>query len=121
MVEQRRKSWLPDHLKKTAFGQLILLRQRARRSFLCMLIETQPRSISISSGFLEKFRSMNATLRLRQGKSVPDAACKVLVFGLFKRGGKLHIPIIMNAKRNSLIPIIQVQLNWTVLFILIAF
>jgi transposase len=34
-------------------------------------------------------------------------AGKVPVFGLLKRGGKVHVVIIPNTKQNTLIPIIQ--------------
>lgn len=43
----------------------------------------------------------------RKGKRGRGAAGKVPVFGLLKRGGKVHAVIIPNAKQNTLLPIIR--------------
>jgi transposase len=43
----------------------------------------------------------------RKGKRGRGAAGKVPVFGLLKRGGKVHAFIIPNAKQNTLLPIIR--------------
>ena len=43
----------------------------------------------------------------RKGKRGRGAAGKVPVFGLLKRGGKVHVVIIPNAQQNTLIPIIR--------------
>ena len=43
----------------------------------------------------------------RKGKRGRGAAGKVPVFGLLKRGGKVHVVIIPNTKQNTLIPIIR--------------
>jgi transposase len=42
----------------------------------------------------------------RKGKRGRGAAGKVRVLGLLKRGGKVHVVIIPNARQNTLIPII---------------
>ncbi len=42
----------------------------------------------------------------RKGKRGRGAAVKVPVIGLLKRGGKVHVVIIQNAKQNTLIQII---------------
>ena len=43
----------------------------------------------------------------RKGKRGRGAAGKAPVFGLLKRGGKVHVVIIPNTKQNTLIPIIR--------------
>lgn len=43
----------------------------------------------------------------RKGKRGRGAAGKVSVFGLLKRGGKVHVVIIPNAQQNTVIPIIR--------------
>jgi transposase len=42
----------------------------------------------------------------RNGKRGRGAAGKVPVFGLLKRGGRVHVVMIPNAQQNTLIPII---------------
>jgi len=44
---------------------------------------------------------------VRKGKRGRGAAGKVAVFGLLKRGGKVHTAIIANAKTETLLPIIH--------------
>ena len=43
----------------------------------------------------------------RKGKRGRGAAGKVPVFGLLKRGGKVHVVVIPNTQQNTLIPIIR--------------
>lgn len=48
---------------------------------------------------------------IRKGKRGRGAAGKVAVFGLLKRGGKVYTAIIPNAKTETLLPIIQEQVQ----------
>ena len=41
----------------------------------------------------------------RKGKRGRGAAGKVPIFGLLKHGGKVHVVIMLNTKKNRLIPI----------------
>lgn len=43
----------------------------------------------------------------RKGKRGRGAAGKIAVFGLLKRGGKVYTAIILNAKTETLLPIIE--------------
>ena len=43
----------------------------------------------------------------RKGKRGRGATGKVAVFGLLKRGGKVYAQVILDAKKDTLIPIIQ--------------
>lgn len=47
----------------------------------------------------------------RKGTRERGAAGKVPVFGLLKRGGKVHAAIIPHAKQNTLLPIIRQTIN----------
>ncbi len=42
----------------------------------------------------------------RKGKRGRGAGGKVAVFGILKRGGKVYTQIVMDAKANTLLPII---------------
>ncbi len=44
---------------------------------------------------------------VRKGKRGRGAAGKVAVFGIFKRGGKVYTQIVLDAKANTLMPIIR--------------
>jgi hypothetical protein len=57
----------------------------------------------------------------RKGKCGRGAAGKVPVFGLLKRGGKVHVVIIANAQQNTVIPIIRRTLEPDSMSILMAF
>lgn len=47
----------------------------------------------------------------RKGKRGRGAACKIPVFGLLKRGGKVYTNIIPNAKATTLMPIMQERIT----------
>jgi len=47
----------------------------------------------------------------RKGKRGRGAAGKVPVFGLLKRGGKVHAAVIPNAQQNTLLPIIRQRIK----------
>lgn len=48
---------------------------------------------------------------VRKGKRGRGAAGKVAVFGLLKRGGKVYMAIIPNARTETLLPIIHEKVN----------
>jgi len=48
---------------------------------------------------------------VRKGKRGRGAAGKVPVFGLLKRGGKVHVVIIPNARSETLVPIIRQRIR----------
>lgn len=121
MVARSRKSRLPERVQNDFIRQFIagategmaadiagVIRHRARLYFhklreliVLKLAETEP----WLSGEIDVDESyFGGSRKEKRGR---DAAGKIPVFGLLKRGGRARVVIIPNAQRNTLIPIIR--------------
>ncbi len=121
MVRKRRRSRLPASIQKELIKQFVagataraaadlvdvnrhtatLYFQKLRELIAAKLAEQEP----WLSGEIEVDESYFGGAR--KGKRGRGAAGKVPVFGLLKRGGKVHALIIPNAQQNTLLPIIR--------------
>ncbi len=70
-----------------------------------LIFEYQEKENSMFSGEIEIDESYFGGTR--KGKRGRGAAGKVAVFGLLKRGGKVYICMVLDTKRDTLIPIIK--------------
>jgi transposase len=121
VVERRRKSRLPGRVQEdltrqfvagataSAAADLVSVNRhtetfcfhKLRELIALKLAETEP----WLSGEIEVDKSYFGGSR--KGKRGRGASGKAPVFGLLRRGGKVHVVIIPNARQNTLIPIIR--------------
>ena len=121
MVSQRRRSRLPASIQEELIRQFVagataraaaeicgvnrhtatLYFSKLRELIAAKLAEQEP----WLSGEVEVDESYFGGVR--KGRRGRGAAGKVPVFGLLKRGGKVHAIVIPNAQQNTLLPIIR--------------
>ena len=121
MVERRRKSRLPERVQEDLIRQFVA-GATARTAADLVGVNRHTATLYfhklrelIASKLAEKELWLSGEVEVdesyfggsRKGKRGRGAAGKVPVFGLLKRGGKVHVVIIPNTKQNTLIPIIR--------------
>lgn len=124
MVSERRKSRLPDSIQQELIQQFVAgatartaavlvsvnrhtatLYFRKLREIIAEQMGAETPWLSGLSGEIELDESYFGGHR--KGKRGRGAAGKVIVFGLLKRGGKVHAIIVPDAKTSTLEPIIK--------------
>ena len=99
-----------DDLSTIVTAKVTGLSRRSISKYYCLfrkrIFELTTKKDEKLSGEVEIDESYFGPRRVR-GKRGRGAGKKVLVLGILKRGGKVHTQIIPNAKKESIMPIIQ--------------
>lgn len=121
MVKARRKSRLPRSIQEALIRQfvagttaraaadLVGVNRHTATLYFCKLRELISRHVVAETPFLSGEIELDESYfgGHRKGKRGRGAAGKVIVFGLLKRGGKVHTLIVPDTRTSTLEPIIR--------------